>query len=76
MRRLFKVCAADKVTRMDALNGASLVAKTTSCAFGIIDDGKIVFNLDRSVRAGLFALTASDTAVKTNLTHLSALVVA
>ena len=73
---LFKVCAADKVTLVDALNGACVSARTTACALRVINSCEVILDLDRAVRTGLFALAASDTSVEANLSDLSSLVMA
>ena len=70
------MCAADKITGVNALYGAGVTAGAASRAFFVIDGGKVIFNLNCTVRAGLFALTARNAYVKADLAHLSALIVA
>ena len=68
--------SADKVSKMYTLNRAYVVAYTASGALIVINDRQVILNLDGAVRTGFLTLSASDTAVQTHLTHLSALIVA
>ena len=66
---------AGEVSFVYALYGAYLYTLTAGGAEGIVDSGKIIYDLDRAVRAGLLALHASDTAVRAVLTGKRALIV-
>ena len=74
--KLFKVSAADEVAEMYTLNRTYIVTLSTACALAVIDGGKVVFYLDGTLGTVLLTLHAADTAVRTNLTYLCALVVA
>ena len=67
---------ANKVTLMYAMNGAYASAYTAARAFIIIDNRKVIYNLDCSLRAILFALSAAYATVFAGLANLSALIVA
>ena len=60
---------------MDTVNGADLCAFAASRAEGIVDGGKVIYYLDRAVRAGLFALHTANTAVGATLSGDRALFV-
>lgn len=66
---------ADKIPFMYTLNGAHLSALTARYTFTIIDSCEVINNLNSFSWTSLLALTASDTAVLTELAHLCALVV-
>lgn len=68
--------AADEVTKMNTLNRTYVVTYATASALLVIDNCKVVFNLDCAVGTGLLALHTADTAVGANLTNLCALIVA
>ena len=70
-----ETCAADEIAFVYAMNGANLSALAAARTDRIVDLRQVIFNLDRAVRAGLFALHASDTAVSTALSCNCALFV-
>ena len=67
--------AAVEVFLCDAVNGTSLGAFAAAGTFFVVNNCKIVLNVDRSVGAGLFALAASNTTVFTSLSGDCSLVV-
>ena len=75
-RKSLEMSAADKVSCVNALNRTYLMTGSAARALLIVDGGEVVFNLDRSLGAGFFTLSAGDTAVRADLTHLGALIVA
>lgn len=64
--------SADKVALVDTVNGAGGNAGAAVGTERVIDDRKIVNDLDSAARAGLFALLTADTAVLALLAHDSA----
>ena len=73
--KLFKVSAADEVADVYTFNRTHLVTGSAAGALVILYGCKGIFNLNCSIGTVLFTLTAGYTSLKTNLTHLSALVV-
>ena len=69
------MCAADEVALVDTMYGASLDTLTATGALVIINSREVVYDGDSTVRTGLLALAAGDTAVLTALTHCRALIV-
>ena len=67
--------AADKVADVYTLNRTHLVTSSAAGTLFVINGSKIIFNLDCTLGTGLLTLSAGDTAVKTNLSYLRALVV-
>lgn len=67
--------AADKVSFVDTVYGADLYADGTARAKLVVDSSKVVFDLDSSVGAGLFALHTTDASVFALLACDSALFV-
>lgn len=67
--------AADKVSFVNAMNGAYRYTFRAAGAQGIIDNRKVVLHLDRARGASLFAFLAADTAVCAIFAGKSALVV-
>ena len=67
--------SADKVALVNTMYRAYLNTRGTSRALLIVDCGKVVDNLDSSVRTGFLALTAGDASVFTSLSCNCALVV-
>ena len=68
--------SADEVTRVNALHRTYVVALAAAGTLRIVDGRKVVYYLYRALGTGLFTLSAGDTAVKTYLSYLRALVVA
>ena len=68
--------AAYKVALVYARNRTSLGTSATAGALIVIDPCKVIDHLDRSLRAGLFALAAGNTSVLTELSYVSTLIVA
>ena len=73
--KLFKVSAADEVADVYTLHRTHLVAGSATRTLFVINGSKVINNLNCTLGTGLFTLSAGDTAVKANLTHLSTLVV-
>ena len=73
---LFKVCTANKVSFVNAFYGAYAFACAATGAFIVINGCKVINNLDRSDRAGFFALAAGDASVRAGLSYRRAFVVA
>ena len=73
--KLFKMSTTNEVAEMNTLNRTYVMTRSTTGTLLVIDGGKIVFNLDCALGAGLFTLAAGNTTVKANLTNLRALVV-
>ena len=69
------MCAADEVALVDTMYRASLDTLTATGALVIIYSREVVYDGDSTVRTGLLALAAGDTAVLTALTHCRALIV-
>ena len=69
------MCAADEVALVDTMNGANLGTLAAAGTLVVVDNGKVVNNLDSIVRAGLLALAAGDTAVLAALANCRALIV-
>ena len=69
------MCAADEITLVNAGNRADLDAGAAAGAFIVIYSCEVVYHLDSSFGAGLFAFAAGNTAVLTELADLSALIV-
>ena len=67
--------SADKVAEVNTLHRAYVVTGSAAGTLVVIYSSKIVLNLNCALGAALFTLSAGDTAVKTNLSYLSALVV-
>ena len=74
--KLLKMSAANEVADVYTLNRAYIMTISTTRTLGVVDGSKVVFNLDCTLGTSFFTLSASDTTVKTNLTHLSTLIVA
>ena len=68
--------ATHKVFEVNTLNGANIVTCATTRTLAVIDGGKVVFNLDCSLRTGLLTLHTSDTANRANLACYSTLIMA
>ena len=68
--------SANEVSCVYTLDGAYIVAGSASGTFIVINNCKIVINLDSPLGTGALAFTAAYTAVGANLTNLRALVVA
>ena len=66
--------SADKATLVDTVNGASLHTLTAGGALLIVDNCKIVYNLDSAELTGALTFTATDTAVFTILSRSCALI--
>ena len=69
------MCAADEVALVDTMNGANLGAFAAAGTLVVVDNGKVVNDLDSTVGAGLLALAAGDTAVLAALADCRALIV-
>lgn len=61
--------SADEVALVDALNGADGSAGAATGALIVVDGGKVVYNGDCTVGAGLLTLLAADTTVGAILSH-------
>jgi len=57
------VSAADKVAEVNTFHRAYVVTGSAAGTLVVIDGSKVVFNLYCTLRAALFTLSASDTAV-------------
>ena len=55
--------SADKITLVNTVYGTNPDTLSTACTKRVIYCCQIIYHLDRSVRAGLFTLHTSDTAV-------------
>jgi hypothetical protein len=75
-RKLFKVSTADEITCVNTFNRTYVVANAAAGTLFVVNCCKVIFNLDSSRRTGFLALSASNTTVGANLTHLSTLVMA
>ena len=73
--KLLKMRAADKRALVNTFNGTHALARAALRALVVIDYGKIVYKAYSAHRAGLYALTARDTAVYAEFTHVCALFV-
>ena len=69
------MCTTGKITRVNAMYGANRDTLCTARAKRIVNGGKIVVHLNRTVRAGLFAFHATDTAIGAAFARLRTLVV-
>ena len=69
------MCAADEVTLVDTVNWANGHAGAAAGALVVVNGCEIIYNLDGSLGAALFALTAGDTAVLAALSYRRALIV-
>lgn len=67
--------AAGKDALVNTVNRTSILARAASRAFIIVNNGKIVYHLDSTVRTGSLTLAAGDTAVDTSLSDNRALIV-
>ena len=67
--------AADEVTEVYTLYGTNIVTSATACTLAVIYGSKIVLNLDSTLGTGLLTLHTADTAVGTELSCHSALIV-
>ena len=67
--------AAYKIAFVYTVNGANLSAFTASNTLAVINPCQVIHNLNSLCGTSLFALTASDTAVLAEFTHLCALIV-
>ena len=72
--KLFKMCAADKVSEVNTFNRTNLVTLSATGTLAVIYGSKVVFNLYCAFGTVLLALHTTDTAVGANLTNLSALI--
>ena len=70
---MLKMRAALEIALVYAMNGASITASAAADAFFVINSSEIVHHADSVGRADLFALTAGNTAVFTELSYLCAL---
>ena len=73
---LLEVGAADEVAEMYTFHRTYVMTYSTPRTLIIVNYSKIILDLNRSIRAGLLALAAADTAIKAYLANLCALVVA
>ena len=72
---LFKVCTANEVALVNTVNGANLTALAAGYTLLVVDNSKVVNDVNCIGRTVLLALSARNTAVKTELTNYSALIV-
>ena len=70
------MCAANKVTLVDTLNGTHGATNAAARTLVVIDNGKVVDNLYSTLGTGFLTIAACDTAVLTELAHVCALLVA
>ena len=68
------MCAADEVALVDTMNGADSGTLTAAGTLVVVDNGKVVNNLDSTVGTGLLALAAGNTAVLAALANCRALI--
>ena len=67
--------AADEVADVYTFNRTHLVTGSAAGTLVVINGGQVIFNLDCALGTGFLTLSAGDTAVLANLTHLCTLVV-
>ena len=61
--KLLEMGAADKVAEVNTFHSAYVVTGSAAGTLVVIDGSKVVFNLNCTLGAALFTLSASDTAV-------------
>ena len=66
--------SANEVVFIYTMNRASILTSATAGTLAVIDGSKVVYNLDSTLGAYLFALSASDTANGAILANLRAFV--